>query len=323
MHKKISELNIMVTGCGGDIGYGIGKILRNSHYGKLLIGTDINHDHGGTSMFDQCLLVPRADSKNYIDKLRSLLVRYKIDIILPASEPEIKLLSGLRTISAAKIITANKKAIEIGGDKLETVNFLQSIGAPFPWTKIVQDGEPNDLPCVVKSRSGSGSSHVYIATKDNFDRFQKNYPEYIWQELLMPENQECTCGLFRSENTGVRTIVFKRKLSGGHTVSGETINDSRITRLLTNIANGLALEGSVNIQLRLTKRGPVVFEINPRFSSTLVFRHLLGFQDVIWSINNSLGIDSTPYNEAPAGTHIYRYSNEIIIPNPLKQSGSK
>ena len=49
----------------------------------------------------------------------------------------------------------------------------------------------------------------------------------------------------------------------------------------------LNLNGSINIQLRLTKNGPRVFEINPRFSSTALMRHRIGFSDVLWAIDEA------------------------------------
>lgn len=57
------------------------------------------------------------------------------------------------------------------------------------------------------------------------------------------------------------------------------------------IAEGLNLHGSMNVQLRLTDKGPRVFEINPRFSSTVLMRHRLGFSDVIWAIEEAEGKD--------------------------------
>ena len=36
------RLNILVTGCGGDIGQSIGKILLESKYTKNLYGIDIS-----------------------------------------------------------------------------------------------------------------------------------------------------------------------------------------------------------------------------------------------------------------------------------------
>jgi carbamoyl-phosphate synthase large subunit len=45
----------------------------------------------------------------------------------------------------------------------------------------------------------------------------------------------------------------------------------------------------MNIQMRLTDKGPRVFEINPRFSSTVLMRHRLGFSDVLWAIDEAEG----------------------------------
>ena len=38
------------------------------------------------------------------------------------------------------------------------------------------------------------------------------------------------------------------------------------------------------IQLPMTKQGLMLFKINPRLSSTLVFRDMLGFADLQWWI---------------------------------------
>ena len=39
----------------------------------------------------------------------------------------------------------------------------------------------------------------------------------------------------------------------------------------------------------ITKKGPRVFEINPRFSSTVLMRHRLGFTDLLWAIEEAEG----------------------------------
>ena len=36
---------------------------------------------------------------------------------------------------------------------------------------------------------------------------------------------------------------------------------------------------------------PCVFEINGRFSSTIMMRHLLGFKDLLWSLGVMSGFD--------------------------------
>lgn len=315
--KNIKELNILVTGCGGDIGYGVGRILKRSGYGKAIIGTDITDDHGGLSIFDKCLVISRADSSNYLSEIERIIHRHLIDIIIPCSEAETKCLSDNGLIEdafGAIVIAPNKKAFDICADKLKTVNFLQKEGLLYPWTVVVGEGEPKGLPCIIKNRSGAGSKNLCIITKENLEMNRTRKGD-IWQELLLPDDEEYTCGIFRSKFGISRFISFNRKLHGGHTVSGRIIENDQINLLLSKVAESLHLVGSINAQLRLTLRGPVIFEINPRFSSTLGFRDLLGFKDVIWSIDDKLGLPLKDYDPPKAGTRIYRYAQEIIIKN--------
>ena len=82
--------------------------------------------------------------------------------------------------------------------------------------------------------------------------------------------------------------------------------------MLCNLADKINLDGSINVQLRLTKKGPVVFEINPRFSSTVLFRHMFGFKDLEWSIQDKLNIELEPYEAAREGRTFYKGFNEFI-----------
>ncbi len=75
----------------------------------------------------------------------------------------------------------------------------------------------------------------------------------------------------------MHSILILRQLGAGVTVYDGVVADSQIKKLCIDIAVALELTDSINVQLRLTRRGPVVFEINSRFSSTIVFRHKLGF----------------------------------------------
>ena len=69
----------------------------------------------------------------------------------------------------------------------------------------------------------------------------------------------------------------------------------------------------MNIQLRMTEQGPMLFEINPRLSSTLVFRDMLGFSDLQWWIYSQLDQEIPKYHKPKAGTLFYRGIAEYII----------
>ena len=62
----------------------------------------------------------------------------------------------------------------------------------------------------------------------------------------------------------------------------------------------------------MTNSLPKVFEINPRFSSTVLFRYLFGFKDLEWSINDLLGITLDSYNPPEVGSKFYKGFNEYI-----------
>ena len=307
---------ILVTGCGGDIGSGIGRILRSYGIADRLIGCDVHSDHPGTLLFDVCESVVRAGHPEYIASMERIIREHDVKLIIPTAEPELRFLASaglFDTFADIPLIMANSKAVCIGYDKLQTSDFLRTSNLPFPWSCMVGSGLPPHTPCIVKDRYGAGSKHVAVVKDEMIPYYLHNHPEYIWQEYLIPDDEEYTCGLYRTMKGEVRTICFKRKLQGGFTGSGVVIENSDIDQLLHSVAVALDLRGSINVQLRLCERGPVIFEINPRFSSTVVFRHLLGFKDLIWSVEEKAGKSPDKYNAPVKGARIYRGSFEYII----------
>jgi len=311
------KYKILVTGCGGDIGQSIGKILNESPDVEALYGCDISDENAGIFIFKNFMLGPSCKAENYLDQLKKKVQDNNINLLIPIAEPELRFYAenGINdTLAGAKLVIASAKALEIGFDKLKTANFLQLNGLPFPITKPVSEIiMPDNFPVILKSRTGSGSAKVFVVNDaDEFNFLKKKHPEFIVQEFLQGENGEYTCGLFRSSAGEIRTIILKRKLTGGFSGYGEVIENDEINNLLLEIAKKIDLTGSINVQLRLTPKGPVVFEINPRFSSTVLFRHMFGFTDVLWSIEDKAGVPLSAYTAKPAGRKFYKGFNEYI-----------
>ena len=292
MNKKF---NILVTGCGGDIGQSIGKILLKSKYTKNLFGIDISEKNAAQFIYPNFSLGLRCSHPDYLQSLESFIKSHNIDLIIPISEPELRFFSDqkiLNKIGRANMITASSLALEIGFDKFKTADFLKREHLPFPETFLAKSlKEINNFPVILKSRTGSGSKDIHkINSNEEFLFYTKNnLDEYIVQEYICDNEGEFTCGVFRSNSKEIRTQIFKRKLSSGYSGYGEEIENINITNLLEKIAMKLDLTGSINVQLRIHENIPKIFEINPRFSSTVLFRHLFGFEDLIWSIEDSMG----------------------------------
>lgn len=304
--------SVLITGCGGDIAQSIARIIRKTAIANYIIGTDIHSNHAGECIFDRCAVVPRADSADYIAVLQALAKDTGCDAILPTSEAELAVLCE-QTEALPPLIMANTKALEVGLDKLRTATLLQSAGLRTPWTQRVLEGAPKALPCIAKPRCGQGSKGLMLVDDARLVPYiQEKYPDHIWQEYLPDAEAEYTCGLYRSQSGEVRTIAFRRTLHGDATGFGEVIENTKINDLLQEIATLLELCGSINIQLRMHQDHPMVFEINPRFSSTVMFRHMLGFTDVIWQLSEKMGEALPPYAPPQAGTRFYRGVTEYI-----------
>lgn len=306
--------NILVSGAGGDIGMSLGRILLQEQF-QGVFGCDISSDNPGECVFEQFFIVPRADDANYFNALEQLFRQHKIELFVPSSEAEITAILKLglseNKLFGVPIVMLDHHSAAIALDKFDTARHLQKHGLEAPWTELAEHNEPQAYPCMFKPRSGQGSKGIQIVRSAEQREKIGECTGYIWQELLVPSDQEYTCGIFRSDKE-CRTIIFKRTLLGGFTGKGEVIENSNINDYLIDIAESLNLQGAANFQLRLTASGPRLFEINPRFSSTVMFRHLLGFCDLIWAIESVLGLPVSPYTAPPAGKKFYRGYCEFI-----------
>ncbi|MBT9547231.1 MAG: ATP-grasp domain-containing protein [Candidatus Sericytochromatia bacterium] len=285
---------LLITGIAGDIAQGIATLVKEIYPDWRILGMDIHLRHGGGSFVDQFYLAPRADHPDYLSFLFNLVKSERVDICIPMSEAELTLLAQFDPQQRPDLIwiLANSKAIKIGSDKLETAQFLTEIGVPGPWSLDVNElSEHTPFPCIFKPRRSAGSKAIFICEGPDEVKFlRQRYVDGLLQELLLPFDQEVTCALFRSQKTGeIAVLQLLRALTGGFTGWAEVIDHAEILAQAHKIAEALDLNGSINLQLRLTEMGPRIFEINPRFSSTVLIRHRMGFQDVVWSIQDALG----------------------------------
>ena len=283
-------VNVLISGIGGDLGQSIAQILRKKNKDFKLVGVDANIEHGGKIFVDLFYKISHCRKKKYFIDIKKICKLEKIDIIVPSTEIEIfKFSNNLKLFKNTKILILDKKIIKIFRDKYTTYKYLRSINIPVPITE-TSFKKPLKIPCIFKPRIGSGSTNIRILRNSNDFIFKKNEQKgYIFQELLKPEDNEFTCCVYRSKIKKISIIIFKRKLVGGVTVWAKVYNHSKIKKICNLIAEKINLYGSLNIQLILTKQGPKIFEINPRFSSTVLIRHKLGFKDFEWQLNEALG----------------------------------
>ncbi len=310
-------MKILVSGIGGDIGFGAGKILKKMPFVNDIYGIDIHSNHPGISIFNKCDIAPSCDDSNYISWLKDYIDHNQIDLFIPTSEPEINFLSkkNINKISTADILISNFPMVKLCLDKNKCLNFLRSSNINVPNHGIIGQQAPNSFPVITKPNMGAGSVNINkINSIDEYNALDLSLSSGLtWQEYLYPDDQEYTCALFKTDNIRLKSIIIKRELSHGFTSKGEVVEDDEIDRYIQKVAEVFKLDGVMNIQLRMTKQGPMLFEINPRLSSTLVFRDMLGFSDLQWWVFSKSGQKIPSYKKPKAGTFFYRGVAEYII----------
>ena len=300
-------LRFLITGVGGDVAQAVCRVTRESFDAAVIVGTDISTNHAGSLFVDYFRVVPRADGDTYVRSINALIKEFGIDVLIPSTEAEIQVLSQPHNaISHCRVIMPGRKVVGVGLDKYKTNQFLGSIGLDVPWTVKCKDGMPAAYPCIFKSITGAGSKLLYIVADELEAQYLRGkHPDTIFQELLLPDDNEITCAVFRSTVGEIEVLQLQRSLVGGATSWARVVFHPEVDRVCKLVATELELLGSMNIQLRLTPDGPRIFEINPRFSSTVYMRFLIGFNDVLWSINDCLGVESC-FPKIPVNTELVR-----------------
>lgn len=287
--------SILVTAAGGDIGASVIKAVKGAGY--RVVGCDMKQAVFAGKMLDGFYKVPSAsDACRYLESVAGIIKAENVRFFVPVAERELEMLNANReTLKGWKVevLMNNRVVLDNFLDKYNTVLFLEKIGLRTPKTVLLNeyDGEWG-FPVIIKPRKGCGGKHRWKAEEQNdldFVRGKYNGTEFVVQEYLDDDENEFTTGVF-SDGRKTSSITFRRKLGfGGVSVEAQLCDVFQIEKMAETIAAHTKLDGAINIQSRLVDGEYVPFEINPRLSSTLLFRKKFGFDDAVWWIKTRTG----------------------------------
>jgi carbamoyl-phosphate synthase large subunit len=291
-------MRIMLSSVGGDLAQNLINCIKKMSGENWLLGSDVNPRNSGRSFVDHFIESKLVSESDYLQWLNGVFKEFKIDCYFPLSESEIKFFAEIdeksfNTIfTDVKFIGVNKKIINIFSDKFKTQNWLESEGFQTPKIYPNIDAEGLIYPVIIKPRFGSGSRGVFkCRNRIELSSVLNLVTEPIIQEYIGSDSDEFTIGLYASGDK-IKIISFRRLLSnsGATSWAKHEVHDNFV-EIGIKIAKKLELNGSINIQLRLHEGLPYIFEINPRFSSTVFIRSELGFNDVAWSLGDKTTLD--------------------------------
>lgn len=317
------RVRVLVTAVGGGVGQAVLRALGCSQLPLHVIGADVTPWSTGLYTCDTGYLVPNAGkAEAYRARMLEICRDERVDVLIPGSDPELKPLSELsETLAAAgcQTIVAGGPCIRICRDKLETFSFFAGLGLPFVPTAAFADRErfiqEKGYPLVVKPAGGSASVEVEVVLDGQGWPGHGDGDGFIVQEYLAPRSW----GKAKHE-LGAKDVYARGQIRQEDEVSVQIVlgRDGEILGTFTSI-NGLrngvpiniwpqavpeaeaaaldmaralaaqGLYGPCNFQCKLTREGPVFFEINPRYTGITGVRAGMGFNDCDAMIRLALG----------------------------------
>tara|TARA_B100001964_G_C14239316_1_gene604154 strand:- start:878 stop:1852 length:975 start_codon:yes stop_codon:yes gene_type:complete len=319
-------INILVTGAGSLLGQGIIKTIKQSHIKTKIIGVDYFDTSIGLYWVNKGYLLPDILKKNnltnWLNEIIKICKKEKIDIIIPGLDFETPILSKNKLFiekkTNSKILISSSEVLKICNDKWNTVQFLKENNFPFPKSTLPNNINKflkyNKFPLIVKPRFGSTSKNIFkVFNNTELKKSIKNCENPIIQEDVGNEKNEYTCGSIFMNNKTLSVISLKRKLKNGNTIRVFHKKNKLLNEFINNITKKLKPYGPTNFQLKLTKSGPIVFEINPRFSGTTPIRAMFGLNEIDIILNQIYNI-KIKKSKLKYGT-IIRYYEDFFIKN--------
>ena len=171
----------------------------------------------------------------------------------------------------------------------------------------------NSFPFIVKPRFGHTSENVFLVKSEiELHEAIQKCPKPIIQEYLGDSEQEYTCGATCIDSEIVTLISLRRTLKNGNTQQAFCERTEEIDEYIRKLTLSLNPYGPINFQLRLIDRGPVVFEINTRFSGTTPIRALFGVNEVEAMVNRIMGTKTGSDYREKDGVVIRYFENRFV-----------
>ena len=288
----MKKYNILVTGVGAIIGYGIIKCLRRSKYKDSIriIGIDIYSDAVGRNWCDDFQQGILAMDDAFPDFLKGVIKNYNINLVIPGIEQDIESITNhFHTfLSLDTLFVLNRpELIRLCNDKWETFLFFRDENVDMIKTYIDGDFESlkDDLglPFLLKPRCSYASKGIqkiesyadYYYWKDKLGN------NFMVQQIVGTDESEYTVGAFGlGDGTYSDIIVLKRKLAvDGATAKATVVQKPELDKYIERLCRMTKPIGPTNYQIRYHEGYYLLLEINPRVSASTSIREAFGYNE--------------------------------------------
>lgn len=292
-----NHANILISGAGGSGTIALIKELsKNSLYNIVVV--DADPYAVGLYLCNNSYVVPFVREPDYKNVIQNIIEKHKINIYIPLIDEEIEVAYDIqRVFPYLHIMAPSAQFCRLMLNKWEMFNTFRQANLSVPEAYLLNNVETIDFntPKIVKPIIGRGSRGIQVVTNLEQAKAYLVLSRYKMSELFMQEyiqGTEYTVSTVVNKSGNILAIVPKRVIrKKGITQVAITEQNQIINDLCIDIQEKLKANGPFNVQLIMVDKVPYVFEVNPRFSTSVVLTMAAGINEVDLLIKDHLNIE--------------------------------
>src|SRR4029453_8401765 len=211
-----------------------------------------------------------ATDPGYVEVLESICRDHYVSLLVPTIDDELEVIGDAREqleATGVSVAASATTTAAICNDKLRTSQVLRGHGIPAAESWLPGEVPATaSFPLFVKPRNGRGGIGAFsVRNRRELEFFTDYVDRPAVQEYL--DGPEFTIDMLCHEGRPLAVVPRERVvIRAGVMDRGRTVRDRGLIDLALACAAALEFHGPVNIQCRMLRGIPTVFEINPRFS---------------------------------------------------------
>lgn len=292
----MSRLNVLVTAASRRVP--LVRAFRDALDGLGVTGqifvTDVNPLSPAVHVADRAFEVPLSTDDTYLDAVSEICDREDVGLVVPTIDDELPVFAAVADSFLSRgirVAVSPFETVDICNDKYRTCRHLSGHGvaAAASWLPAELPLRTR-LPLFVKPRGGRGSVQAFPATTPRELEFFVGYVhDAVVQDYL--SGPEFTLDVLCDFEGRPLSVVPRERvvIRAGVIDRGRTVNDEALIDLGLACCRALSFAAAVNIQCRVVRGVPTVFEINPRFSGGIPLSIAAGADFPRWLVELALG----------------------------------
>lgn len=306
---------ILIPGAAGSAAIDAIRSLREVKYSGRIIATDGEPLAAGFRFSDAYYVTHSIDNPRALRQMRRVIEEENVKLILPTSFTDTAVYARIKAeLAATGVVFAgcDGDVVDLCDDKLRFWHMVHK-HFPVPANIGLDRGYPDEYPCFVKPRMGSGGRGSGICRDDDDWRMYRKRCESLIAQEVLPGAEYSVDVLCDLKGTPIVAIPRERiSISDGVSTRARVIRDELLVQLCLSMAHYLNIKGVACMQLKRDSKGfPRFLEVNARLGGSTRICSLAGFDVVGALVALALGneVCITEYREIT----VIRYFNEVVV----------